>query len=396
MALARHDPGQLGPQLFRQLVVTNSRYWLSSIRRDPSHVLRETPQVLTALEYGLALPEAWEPSRDLTLTFSPLIIRQGHSRAWESLLRHSIERSSQEKDPAEIELCLQLGTLYRLQGRLPEARDCLQQGLASCDQYKLSTHEPALLNCLGLVSRLSGQHEEALTYSQQVLGKPELRATEQAEAFNVMGLVAFDRRQWPEALDHFEQALVLYRPSQSSYEIARILNNRGIAFLHSKQLDKAQASFEESILQFRAAGNHVELFKAIMNLGNVHLTKQAFEVAIQQYQEALPAFRSYGYGLDLANVYNNLGMAYSGLTDWSVAETFFTNSLDVSHNLGKSYNLANTLDNYGAMLIKANRLAQAKQILEQALKTLSVLPNSPGNSRLRGVVEERLAQLEVQ
>src|SRR5690606_26515281 len=115
---------------------------------------------------------------------------------WERYLTQGIDRAAAEGDPAEIELRLQLGHLYRLQGRLAEARVCCRQALTLAEQDQNHPHRLALLNQLGLIARLAGQHEEALGYCRQVLAAPKLPLAEQAEAHNVLGLVAHDRREW--------------------------------------------------------------------------------------------------------------------------------------------------------------------------------------------------------
>jgi tetratricopeptide (TPR) repeat protein len=288
-----------------------------------------------------------------------------------------------------------LGNLYRLQGQLPEARACLKEAVELCEQYEVRTHYWALMNHLGLVARLSAEHEEALTYCQQVLSEQNAAASERAEALNVMGLVVYDRRQWEEALSYFDQALGLYRSLGDSYQIARILNNRGLVLLRDGNWDKAQESYQEAIEQFRVSDDQAESFKAVMNLGNVFLMKEEYKAAIEQYQQALPIFQQCNYLVDLAYIYNNLGLASTGLTDWEVAEAYFLAALESWRNLGgDAYNQANVLDNLGDMFIKANQLENANEVLRQALQLLGAIPDSPARTYLQGEIEGRLTKLK--
>lgn len=394
MGLATDCAGQTWPQVFRQLVVANSRFWLNYARDDVSRLLTEIPQVLRGLSYALFLTEAWQWARDLMLCISPLMIRQGQGVQWESFLTKGIVRSSEEKDPAEIEFRLQLGNLYRLQGRLAEAQNSFQVALGLCEQHEVRTHYWTLLNRLGFVARLSAQHEEALAYCQQVLDEGSVPVSERAETLNVMGLVGYDRRQWEEALNCFDQALALSRSLDDSYQMARILNNRGLVLLRSDNWDKARESYQEAIHLFRAANDQTELFKAVMNLGNVFLMKKEYEAAIKQYLEALPAFKQSNYLIDLANAYNNLGMAYTGLANWQAAEAYFSASLEIAGSLSDAYYLVNTLDNLGDMLIKAERPKRAREVLCQALEILGTASDSPAYTYLRQVIEDRLSHLD--
>ncbi len=391
VTMASTQPGW--PEFFRQTVVSNCHYWLRWLHTDANRVLREMPQVLRGLSYSLSLPEAWIPTRDLMLQLSPLMLRHGQGADWESFLTRSITRSSEEQDPAEIDLCLELGTLYRLQGRLPEAQLCFQQAFDLCDPYQSRTHYWTLLNHLGLVARLSAQHKVAKAYCRQVLTEPDLAPADRAEAFNVKGLIAYDRRQWEEALACFEKALALYHSLDDSYEIARILNNQGLVLLREKRWDEAEKSYQEAIQHFQASDDETERYKAVMNLGNVFLMRQMYKGAIQQYQAALPVFQQCNYLVDMAHINNNLGMAYTGLADWQVAEAYYLASIKAWRSLEDAHNLANVMDNFGDMLIKARQPAHAREVLNQALEILDTTADGPAKTFLQQEIEDRLTRI---
>ena len=383
-------------QHFRRIVVTNCHYWLNRVRADAKSVLRELPQVLQGLAYALAVTEAWRPARDLLVQLSPWLLRQGPATTWERYLSQGIDRAAAEGDPVEIELRLQLGHLYQLQGRLAEARVCCRQALALGEQYQSHPHHLTLLNQLGLIARLAAQHDEALAYCRQVLAAPELPLAEQAEAHNVLGLVAHDRREWVEALAHFDQALSAYRALGDPYQTARMLNNRGLVLLRSDRLAEAAESYQAAITHFAASEDRIEQFKAVMNLGNVYLMQQAYAQAIAQYQTALPHFQQYHYLVDQAHTYNNLGMAHTGLKEWAVAEASYQRSIDLWQTLGDAYNLANALDNLGELFSESGQPARAAEILRQALAVLAPVLDNPANQPLHQAIERRLAGLDLE
>lgn len=381
------------PQVFHDIIISNCRYWLNRVNEDADAVLRETSQLLKGLTYSLSLPDAWDLTRNLILQLSPAMLRRGQLVTWQSYLLRAIAQSRNKNDPAEIDFRLQLGNLYRLQGRLPEAEQCLQEALRLCDHHQSRTHYWTSVNQLGLVARLAGNHEQAIGYCQQVLNEPDLPLRDRAEALNVMGLVAYDQRRWEEALDFFDQALSDYHTLNDTYQQARIFNNRGLAQLRSGRLDEAQDSYQQAIQYFQMSDDQAEISKAIMNLGNVFLMKKAYKAAIQKYEEALPVFGQSNYLIDLSNVYNNLGMAYTALSDWRSAEASFEASLKISGNFADVYYWVNTMDNYGNMLIKANRLQEAHTILSQALDVFKESPTVLKHTSLKQVIEGRLASI---
>lgn len=383
------------PQTFRRQIVSANLYWLNQLQTDFNRTVPEAANILKAARFGLALSAAWEAVRAIMLHLGPLLIRQGHGAAWEELFLKGVSRCAQANDPTEIELRLHLGHLYRLRGQLPQARQFFSEALQRCDDYGQRNHYYSLLSQLALVARLSGQHEAAIAYCQQVFegARTSLSLTELAEAFSVMGLVAFDRRQWEEARNYFDQALEVYSQQGSTYDMARMLNNRGLGLLRSGQWAEAEQSFLEAIQKFQATDDQIEQFKSTMNLGNVYLMRKEYQPAIDHYQTALPRFRAAGYVIDAANAYNNLGMAFAGLQEWSVAEAHYLTSASMWRILGDAYNLANVLDNLGVMFIEAEQPDQAEAYLVQALQTLDPDPKNVAHHHLREVVEKRLAQL---
>ncbi|MCB0178333.1 MAG: tetratricopeptide repeat protein [Anaerolineae bacterium] len=387
--------GQSWPQHFRHLVIANSRYWLRCAQKTPNTLREETPQVLQGLTYALILPDAWPSARDLIIYLSPTMIRQGQVKSWEAILRKSITASVSANDTAEVALRQQLGTLYRLQGRLVEAQHCLHEALNLCPSDQSQSPYWTILTQLALVARLLAHHDEALHYCQQVLTETSLPPTVKAEALNVKGLVAYDQRQWETALSSFEQALALYRSAGETYETARLLTNRGVVFQRENRSDEAEASYKEAIQHFQNTDDQTEQFKAVMNLGNIFLMRQAFESAISYYQQALPVFQQCNYLVDLANVYNNLGMAYNGLGEWPTAETYFRASIDVWRSLeDKGYNLANVLDNFGEVLITTKQYKTATIVLREALHLLRSIPDNSATHWLEQSVQEKLVQLK--
>ncbi|HRV92931.1 MAG TPA: tetratricopeptide repeat protein [Anaerolineae bacterium] len=391
---------EVWPGVFRQLIITNSRYWLNCAQTDPDHFVRELPQTLRALNYGLAIPEAWESSRDLMRCLNDVMMRRGQGIEWETYLAQGIARSSQLDDPVEIEFRLYLGNLYRLQGRLSETRNMLQPGLERCAQYNTRQHYWALLNLLALTARLAGRHDEALARCRQVLDSSEPSIAEQAEAHSITGLVGYDRGDWDVALTSVEQALQLYRALNNNFEMARMLTNKGVMLQHrgrifqnAEWIDQAEECNEEAIRRFDLAGDHSEIFKPVMNLGNIYLLREYYQAAISQYKKAMPHFQDHHYVIDLAFTYNNLGLAYIGLEEWQTAEDYFSASVNIWQTLGVPHKLVNVLDNLGSLFIKTNETEKARETLTEALALLDELADSSETLRLRNVILNRLAQI---
>ena len=345
----------------------------------------------------MPVDEIWEQVRNLMLRVDTAAGRHTAIRKWAQLLTKAISRCREQRDPAELHFRLSAGRIYRLQGRLPEAQETLQQAQFLCEENP--THDPCwqVKVQLAHVARQRGQREQALHYGHQILDTNPASVPAQAEVLNVFGLVALDQRDLERALAYFEQSLALYRALDDPYEQARLLTNRGVALTYMNCLDEAEASYRRALPLFRQGEDEVERFKVINNLGQILADRKDFQAAIEQLAEALPAFEAFQYTIDLARTHNNLGWSYAGLENWPVAEAHYRQAITYWGQLdGYVYDLANTYDNLGILYRQSDRPHQAMAAWQEGLNALERDPNNPACIPLRQEIMQGLENLKAQ
>lgn len=381
------------PQVFQKIIITNSQYWFKAVQNDESLFKRESPQILKGLSYTLVLPQSWLTARDTVLYLAPHIIRQSPGGDWETVLVKAVERSEEETDITQIEFRLYLGMSYCLQGRLAEAQTCLEQALRLCNQHPNDQLWAMLVNQLAFVNYKLTNYGQSVSYCEQILAHPNQSPRMKAESLNIMGLVAYEDRDWDKALTYLRQSYSLYQDLDDKFYIAKVLTNQGAVLQRTKQWTKAEECYQQAIANFLAVDDQIEVYKTVMNLGNIFLMQRDYVKAIDQYKKALPVFKKYNYLVELAYCYNNFGLAKKGLKAWSDAQHYFRGAIDIWSDLNNHYKQANVLDNLGDLLIKVGEENQAKKTLEQAKQLLEKNLSDTANARLYKKIEERLTKL---
>jgi tetratricopeptide (TPR) repeat protein len=163
-----------------------------------------------------------------------------------------------------------------------------------------------------------------------------------AEIYSVHGQILFDLKKYPQALEHFSQAIQLAKDDK---EKGRYFYRRGTTFYELNQLKDALADFEDSErLQPSHAGTKIwkaaTLAKKEDWSGAINSLQQATEVrpsAARQYEllghpvaeRALAYFdEQINAGKNSANLFKNRGLAYQFMGNVNSAIENYTHAID--------------------------------------------------------------------
>jgi tetratricopeptide (TPR) repeat protein len=195
-------------------------------------------------------------------------------------------------------------------------------------------------NNLGAVLKDQGRYPEAIEHYEDALRiKPEY-----AEAHNNLGFPLEEEGRTREAIEHYEEALRI-KP-----EYAEAHYNLGNVLLKAGKYPEAIEQYEQAL---RIKPDFTE---AHYNLGNVLLKAGKYPEAIEQYEQALRIKPDY------PQVHNNLGFTLFQLGKLSEAIGHYEQALRLQPNYAQAhYNLGNAL-------AKLGRTPEAIAHYEQALR----------------------------
>lgn len=383
------------PVIFRAYIVKSTQHILAKVRQAGAILPpADRNQALHTLSYAFKLPEAWSDTRQLLLAMAPKMEQAGYRDDWIPFLEQGIYQS-QYFDDAEVEaeLQLQLGTLYRLQSKYEQARIQLEASISGFKMLDVLLDQARALNELAHVARLQRQFEETAHLVEAALGLLEDRATERAYSYLVLGLVALDKRAWPEAIDCCKQALSLWEQENNSRMIARTLTILGAAYHRLEKYPEAIAVYEQAIALFAEVQDLIYQAVARMNLGNVYFELEQWPKALVLYRPAERIFHQVQDQHHLAMVEHNMGMAYHQLQQYAKAEAAFLSSIKKKQEMGNVASLVNTMAELGLLYLAQGQAEETKSIFEAALEQLAQIEGEPGYDYLFETVSTHLRKV---
>ncbi len=395
-ALPLQNPYQ---DIFQQHIIRRTPLILRRLRQVAPHLPSPLlEQALHILDFALKVDDVWPDTRDLLLTMAPLMEQAGHRDEWMPYLRQGITLSRQLGDPAAgAELHLQLGILYQLRSKYDAAREHLEAGVAGFRKINARRRDQArALNQLAYVARLQRCFEEAtglVETAYQLLDNGDM---ERAFSNFVLGLVALDQREWPEASRLSQQAFDQWQPADNRRMMGRSLMCRSVALEKMKQYPEAIVVAKQAIALFEAIADPIYLAATRMNLGNVYNLSGQPAQALALFLPAKKTFNDRQDIYSLSLVTHNLGMAYHRLQRWDEAQDFYLQSIQHRRALGNIINLANSLDGLGRLYLDQGNLAEAKATLTEALHELANVAGEPGYQQRLGMVTEHLNEVNEQ
>jgi DNA-binding SARP family transcriptional activator/tetratricopeptide (TPR) repeat protein len=285
-----------------------------------------------------------------------------------ALVAHAVERDP-ENSPWQLADALR-GYFYT-QGLAAEWRETAKAGLLGARAPRDELGQLAMLSSLGTLYWVTGQHRNALGYSQQAIALQEHIDLPEAEAavLSNAGSVYIDLGELEHAADHLERALVITRRIGAFQVQANALFNLGGVYMQLGQLDRAAATFEEALEAGTRIDSWITQANSMRALGEVHawrgrpdLGASYFVRASELYERA--AARNFGHtqheGLAIT-------LIMRGRYDEAAVEASL--AMQIAQELENVKSVCDAMNLLGRALEGAGRLAEA---IEQFSSALSI------------------------
>ncbi len=194
-------------------------------------------------------------------------------------LNHAVQLAT-----ALIKLTTRLGLLYSAHQSLERAL----HSLAQIGSPPAEIQADLLMEHAGLLYE-THDWEHAWQRAEQALVLYEQlnRRAEQAQAHNLLGLIALRRRDYENATRQFELALQAFEEARQPVWQAAVRNNLGLVAYETGDYDLAEAQISEAVQQQRRLGDMRGLAESLTNLGAVSFLKEDYESALRHFSDAL-------------------------------------------------------------------------------------------------------------
>lgn len=130
----------------------------------------------------------------------------------------------------------------------------------------------------------------------------------QAAVFGVLGTILFKKGDYKEAINHYEDALKIYKKLYQVQEVITCLKGKGNCYLKLNELDDACDEFLECCVVCSDNNDIYNLLDCLGNLVLIHERQEKWDVVYELYKKTLKAFQEISDNKGIIVSYFNLGI----------------------------------------------------------------------------------------
>lgn len=242
-----------------------------------------------------------------------------------------------------------------------------------------------------------GQFREALETFQQVLDIARAIGSRRGEGttLNKIGLIYKSLGQYSQALKLYEQALAIQKQVGDKKGEGIVLSNLGVVYSELAQYSQALKCYEYALVIHKQVGNKAAEGIVLGRMGNVYSELRQYSQALKVYEYALVIQKQVGNKVLEGATLDNIGQVYKSLKQYSQALKFFTQALAIHQQVGNKAAQGPTLAYIGLVYSDLGQYPQALKFFSQALAIAKQVGNKEGEGSTLGsigVVYNKLGQ----
>jgi len=162
-------------------------------------------------------------------------------------------------------------------------------------------------------------------------------------------------------VDEDEHDLLAVQRAVFQTRQAMILRDRG-------RLQDSLALAKRAFSVLALTDEHADVAMLQVGMGLCHMRLGRLEKAEEFFNDGLATFRRIGYELGVAGVLNNLALLHKNRCEWDKAARLLDNALEIAQRIGASHLMPGFHLNQGIVLLKTDRLGEARPLLEKGLR----------------------------
>jgi DNA-binding NtrC family response regulator/tetratricopeptide (TPR) repeat protein len=157
-------------------------------------------------------------------------------------------------------------------------------------------------------------------------------------------------------------------PELRDLEVARIQVRQSVLLMQRGDYQDALDAAKRAFTVLALTDQHVEVANLQLTMGACHQSLGRLDKAEEFYQDSLGTYRRVNDEVGVATLYNALAMLKKAACAWDDALQLLDRAVELASSNGAPQLLAGFQLNRGIVLIKANRLPEARLALEKSLQ----------------------------
>lgn len=188
-----------------------------------------------------------------------------------------------------------------------------------------------------------------------------------AASQNNMAIIYSDMGNYPEALKSHYASLKIEEEDGDKQAAGLSYNNIGVVNEALEEYEEAIRNYEKAVTLARESDDKQGMGNAYNNIGIVLKKQGKYEEALKNYLLALELRKEVGYPKGIFESYNNIGIIYYTLGNYEEALKNHELSLAISTKANYELGMANSRLNTAIVYLKQKQFAKAEPLLKHAL-----------------------------
>lgn len=313
------------------------------------------------------------------------IARSHEMRAQYELALEWIDRGlaalGNEVTPEALEMRLISGLIHSRLGNYQTAREQALASLLAGEDLGDQSITARAHNLLGIIDRLRGRLSRGIDHFQQALTlyRDIENLHGQAQAQNQLATAHFDLGNWTEADRYYRQAGQLFSQMGDAYGRLLVDNNLGGIALNQGRLDEALTFYERALATQQRIGGSLWVMGALhLNLGATQIKRGELTAAIEHLNISQDYFEQAKVRDLLPEMHRRLAEAYLRLGELEEAREEIEKSISYALDLSMPAEEGHALRVLGEIAIAQEEFDEAQYTLEQAQETLREVSDEYG------------------
>lgn len=255
-------------------------------------------------------------------------------------------------------------------GQYNEAKEMLQESLASFQALNMPEEEANTLNSLGKIAHRKGEYIEARRCCLESLAICHQINYQWGTvyALEILGSTAEMLGDYNEAKTRLQEGLQICQKLGDKRGIATFLNELALVDWRLGEDVEAEQLCQESLLIYQEIGDRTGIAMGLKTLGNLAVEAQNYDLARQYYENGLKICQEIGYQWGIAVFYNNLGDLAWSAGDYPTAKKLCEEGLVILRRIGHQWVIGGSLETLGNVAEAMGQYTEAKIYFREALQ----------------------------
>ena len=230
------------------------------------------------------------------------------------------------------------------------------------DSQKLPDAERGkALSALGTVYLMQRDWPQALEIYQQALEWKEKTGQhhELGSTWHQIGMVYEEQRAWKEALESYLKALEWKGKTDQHHQLGNTWHQVGMVYEEQRVWKEALESYHKALEWNEKTGQHHELGGTWHQIGTVYQQQREWQEALESYQKALEWNEKTGQHHELGGTWHQIGIGYQEQRTWKKALESYQKALEWKEKTGQHHELGGTWHQIGRVYEEQENFSEA-------------------------------------